>query len=160
MKNLIKFLGIVAILCMVMISCESDPSGGVDPVQGPSITATSAATILGPEEMFTVSVNATAGDAEMNSFVIIENGVQLAPDRISEIVGLGTVNNPALLFDGDRASFTYDITLSSNTEGGDYVYSFRVIDDNMESATSDIFITIDSIRIKSEYFKLLFHPSE
>jgi hypothetical protein len=80
----------------------------------------------------------------MNSFVVIEDGVQLAPSRITEIVGLAAVNNPALLFDGDRASFTFDVTLTASSIPGDHTYSFRVVDANNQSATEDLFVSVSA----------------
>ena len=145
MKNLLKLLGMVIIAAIVMVSCESDPgTGGGDPIMPPNISATSSATILTPAETFTVSVNATAGDAEMNTFTVLENGVQLDPSRITEIVGLSAVNNPALLFEGDRASFTYDVSIIATTQVGDHTYSFTVDDENNRSASADIFITVEA----------------
>jgi len=130
---------------MVLVSCESDTgTGGVDPVIGPDVTASSSATILIPGESFTVSVNANAGDGEMNTFTVLENGVQLDPSRITEILGLSAINNPTLLFDSDRASFTYDVTIMAATEVGDYTYSFKVDDDNNKSASADIFVSVNA----------------
>ena len=111
---------------MVMVSCETDPGtgGGGDPTVGPDINASTTAGILTPGKTFQVSISATAGDGEINTLTILENGVQVDPSRIVVIIGLAAVNNPALLFDGGRASFNYDVTMAASTQAGDQTISF------------------------------------
>lgn len=49
-----------------------------------------------------------------------------------------------MLFDGDRASFSYDVTMTASTQVGDQTISFKVDDDNNRSASADVFIAVNA----------------
>ena len=148
MKNLIKFLGLFLIAGIAFVSCESDT--GMDPL-GPDVSVATTASELTPGQLFSVTVTASSGDAEMNALTILENGSQLSTDRISEISGLTTVNNPALLFDADRNSFSYNVTLQAAAEVGTYTYTFRVTDADNEIGSNEVAITVVSTPATIEY---------
>lgn len=149
MKNLLRIFSLIFITGFFFTACEPDTgggggTGGGDPLAvPPSISAETTASALAPGATFLVSVTASAGDAEMNSLTITQDGANLDLSRIVSISTVATPNNPNLLFDADRTSFTYDIMLTAHEEAGSSIYGFEVVDDNNNSASESVFIDVE-----------------
>ena len=86
----------------------------------------SEATTIDPGTIINVRLSATAGDNEMNTLTVREDGVDLETSRYT-VDGVEW-NNPALLFDANRSSFVLDIAITPH-ESGTATYEFIVASD-------------------------------
>jgi len=142
MKNLIRIFSLLLVTGLFFTACEEDPGGGGTTDLPPTISVSTTASDVGPGELFTVTVTATAGDADMNDLSIFEEGLLLDGNRVVEISGVTTPNNPNLLFGTDRSGFVFDVTLRAHTDADSRLYSFEVTDDNNNTSTESVFIGV------------------
>jgi len=137
----VSFLVILA--AFFFTACDPDPVF----TDQPTVTLadevgflSSDATIPGGED-FKVRVTASAGSAEMNSLRITRDAVALDASEFT-IEGIDPVNNPQVLFDGDRTSFSYDITITPHATGT-ASYLFAVTADDAASNSVVIDVTVE-----------------
>ena len=121
---------------------EEDPLGGgtTRPVEeepaGPSIGLVadvglvSSSTDIIAGTAFTVKVSATAGEAALKSFAVIENGSTMSFDRLQfSDPDIGA--NPVLIIkEADKTGIDWEITLIATEAEGNQSYSFEITDDN------------------------------
>lgn len=143
---LYKVSFLVVLAAFFFAACDPDPvftdDATVSLVEETGFISSSS-TIDGTTD-FQVRVTATQGTNEMNALTLLRDGVELDVSEFS-IDGIPTANNPQGLFDGDRQSFTFDITITPHASGVatyDFVVTSAI--DNGEGSTS-IDITIDDV---------------
>jgi hypothetical protein len=152
MKQIKLFGLLLAMSAMLMTSCEDDiidtGGGGLDGdptialLEGTDVISSDAAVAANTE--FTVRVSALAGDAELNTFEVIQDGALVDRSRFS-IDGVQASTETVLLFGDDRNGFTYDVTITAHEEGVISAYAFEVTDAaGVSSQTSSIFIDTDA----------------
>ena len=153
MKQIKLFALLLAMSAMLMTSCEDDiidtggGGGGLDGdptialLEGTDVISSDAAIAANTE--FTVRVSALAGDAELQTFVVIRDGVLL--DRsLFKIDGVQAASETVLLFGDDTAGFTYDVTVTAHEAGAIVAYAFEVTDvAGVSAQTASIFIDTD-----------------
>ncbi len=142
---LYKVSFLVVLAAFFFAACDPDPvftdAPTVSLEEATDFISTSA-TVPGDQD-FKVRLTASQGTAEMNSLTVLRDGVDLDPSEFS-IDGIATTNNPLLLFDGERTSFTYDITITPHASG-EANYEFVVsATDNTDGSVS-INITVEDL---------------
>lgn len=132
---------------LFLTSCDED----VTLPGGPSATPPSVSLLPGSDLIssdtdldansdFMVQLSASQGDALMNSLQIFENGVELETARMF-INGAAAAANPILIVPEDeKASFTYDITITGLPAGVNN-YSFEVTDVDGEVGATSVNVT-------------------
>ena len=142
---LYKLSFLVILAAFFFPSCDPDPILTDDPsislVDEAGFISTST-TIDGSVD-FSVRVSASEGSAEMNSLTIYRDNVEMDASEFS-IDGIATANNPQLLFDGDRTSFVYDITITPHTSG-EANYAFEVTATDNGSNSTSIDLTVNDV---------------
>ena len=104
----------------------------------------SAAATVNSGDSFKVKLSADQGTAEMTTLTVRKDGTNLSTDFFT--IDGAIDNNPKLLFDGDRAGFTYEIEIT--TEGaGSSTYSFIVNADDTGSGSTSVEITSEDIAV-------------
>ncbi len=141
---LYKVSFLVVLAAFFFAACDPDPVFTDDPtlslVDETGFISTSA-TIDGATD-FQVRLSATQGTNEMNTLTILRDGSQMDASEFS-IDGIAASNNPQLLIDGDRASFSYDITITPHDSGtAEYTFTVTSDIDNGDSSVS-IDITVE-----------------
>lgn len=143
MKKLLLLLPI-ALGLIFLQSCEEDPI--VTPL-GPDIsfTAGGGSITLNPGETFTVTVTATTGDAELNGFILTEDG---GPIDVSRIMIEGqSVPSSSLLLTGDqRNGFTFEIDIVAHDEADiTRTYAFQITDDNQNTDQVSLDVSTEKV---------------
>ncbi len=119
-------------LAVIIFASSCDPDSTDPVVINPSSFLESGtgliseATTIDPGTTINVRLSATAGDNEMNTLTIRENGDLLETSRYT--VDAQEWNNPALLFDANRSSFVFDIAIAPHMSGTS-TYEFIVASD-------------------------------
>lgn len=126
---------------MLITSCDPDIIDSTLSYSDETGYVSSDATIAA-NEVFLVKVSGTSGSAEMNTLTIQKDGVNLSTDDYT--VDGAVDNNPKLLFDTERSSFTYEIAITGDDSGAD-TYSFVVESDDDGRETRSIEITVDGV---------------
>ena len=126
---------------MLITSCDPDIIDSTLSFSDETGYVSSDATIAA-NEVFLVKVSGTSGSAEMNTLTIQKDGVNLSTDDYT--VDGAVDNNPKLLFDTERSSFTYEIAITGDDSGAD-TYSFVVESDDDGRETRSIEITVDGV---------------
>lgn len=126
---------------MLITSCDPDIIDSTLSFSDETGYVSSDATIAA-NEVFLVKVSGTSGSAEMNTLTIQKDGVNLSTDDYT--VDGAVDNNPKLLFDTERSSFTYEIAITGDDSGA-ATYSFVVESDDDGRETRSIEITVDGV---------------
>jgi hypothetical protein len=131
------YLFVVALGITVLSSCGEDlPGSGTD---APSLTlSTSSFSTVTGDRIF-LTVTAAKGNADLNSFAISANGVDIDASRV-QIDNVTMVNNPTILFNDDVDGFTYEVSILTHSSNGSQTYTFKVIDKDglSDSATATV----------------------
>lgn len=135
-----KLIFLFAALGLFITSCDPDTISPDVRLSDEAGFVSSDAT-LGANEAFTVKLSATSGSADMNTLTIQQDGVNLSTSEFT--IDGSTDNNPKLLFDAERTSFTYEIGLTA-PDAGSATYSFVIGTDDDLTATSSVEITVGS----------------
>jgi hypothetical protein len=93
-------------------------------------------------EVFTIELNGSAGDDEMNSVTVTEDGLSVASSRLSINGDVG--NNPALLVGGERTSFTWTIDVTAHSDASTKTYEFEVADAAGRTNSATVSITVNA----------------
>lgn len=131
---------------------EEDPIGGgtrppTEQLIGPSIDLVADAGLISSSSdvpvgaAFTVRVSAQAGEAALKTFTVVENGSNVAFNRLQfSDPDIGA--NPVLILkDADKTGITWDITIQAPETEGNQNYSFEVVDENDQLKTISLNIT-------------------
>ena len=143
MKNLMSLSKLFLALGVIFFASSCDPDSTDPVVINPSSFLESGtgliseATTIDPGTIINVRLSATAGDNEMNTLTVRQDGDLLETSRYT-VDGL-EINNPALLFDSDRSSFVYDIAITPH-DAGVATYEFIVAS---ETAGDDDVTSLD-----------------
>lgn len=148
--SLFKYLFLAAIAAVLLPSCDPDPVGPgtgttapfVELLAGDNLVGTEGATVA-PGASFTVQLNALPGEANLKTLTIYEDGFQLDASRIT-ISTISLANNPQLVTGDDVNGFTWDITLTAQTDASTLTYEFEVTDDNNELSSVSTSISTES----------------
>ncbi len=135
---------LVILAAFFFTACELDPDLTDDATVSFVEEAgfVSADAIIDGTSDFQVRLSATQGTNEMNILTLLRDGTELDPSEFS-IAGITVSNNPQLLTDGDRASFTFDITITPHVSGT-ATYDFVVTSDiDGGTAISTLDITVE-----------------
>lgn len=134
---------------IIMTSCGEDIGIPTPGANGPTARLVAGADLissdadLNADASFKVQLSATQGDSPMKSLSIFENGTRIPQSRL-EINGSPAAANPILIVtDADKASFTYDITISGLPTGVNN-YEFEVTDDAGEAGSTSVNVTGNS----------------
>ncbi len=144
-NQFLKSIMFLAIGAMVFTSCTDDGTGGTG-TGGPSITfsATSGQDLtVNPNEVFTVRVNASKGDSPLKSLKVLEGGSNVAFSRLT-INGTAASSNPLLLFNDDKTSLTYDITIKAHSDVSAKTYAIEVGDEANATKSVSIVVTTNA----------------
>lgn len=140
MKRILFPFSLIALLAVnfLVTSCETD--GTEDPIVNgvpPEIRLLTEAGFIStdsqvsPGETFSVKVNAVAGDADLKSLTIKENGTNVPSSRMSILLdGTDVTNNPLLIVDAYASGATWEISIDAPVDGGVNTYEFTVADDD------------------------------
>lgn len=145
MKHLFspRALFVLVATVFVLYSCEDDPIF----TTGPTVTSsTSADLTLAPGEEFTFAVSASKADSDLRSITVKEGSSNLATSRFS-VNGSPAAANPILLLDADDlAGFTYEFTITAQSEAATSItYTVEVADEAGE--TSSVSTTVTTVGI-------------
>lgn len=142
-------MGLIAI-ALFSTSCETDGTvdPGVDPL-GPEIRLLSdvgfisTATQVSPGETFKVKVNAVAGDANLKTLTIKENGTNVPLQRLSiSVGGTDVTNNPLLITTAYTSGATWEISIESPVDAAVRTYQFAVADEGGETASVSVDVEV------------------
>jgi hypothetical protein len=128
---------------MISACTEDDP----DPVVRPSssITLISPSTIPA-SGIFIIDLTALSGDSPLNSLTILKDGFGSLDAADITINSSVAASNPILLFEPDRTSFSYTISIQTDLGSGESAtYSFIVETDNSELTTESVTISVDEV---------------
>ncbi len=140
MKKLHLMAVLFAASAIFFTSCDPEPAGpDVALLSETGFLSTDATVSAG--ETFSVRVSAGQGEAELNTFSVIADGVTI-PFGDFLVDGVSASANPAILFDAERVSFTKDVTLTAPSIDGSTVYSFEVADLDGNVSSADLTITV------------------
>lgn len=136
-----KLIVLFAALGLFITSCDPDI---IDPTLSFSDETgyVSSDATIAANEVFLVKVSGTSGSADMNTLTIQKDGVNLSTDEYT--VDGAVDNNPKLLFDTERSSFTYEIAITGE-DSGSATYSFVVNSDDDGRETRSLEITVDGV---------------
>ncbi len=136
---------------LVITSCGDDiidvPGTGNE--DGPQIGLVEEAGFVSSDisinagDTFTVKVEATSDEAELNTFSVEQDGVALDPSRYT-IDGAAPGSSVNLLFGDDRTAFTREVTVTAHADKSIATYAFVVVDDNQETGTTSILVDTDA----------------
>lgn len=145
----LTFLGFIA-LTLLPTSCSED--GTIDPGGNPlgpeirllsDVGFISSATQVSPGEAFKVKLNAVAGDADLKSLTIKENGTNVPLQRLSIVVdGTDVTNNPLLITGSYASGATWEITIESPVDAAVRTYEFTVADNDNETASTSVDVEV------------------
>lgn len=146
-------LGLIGVIAMFLItSCEVDPidpgtggGGGGTTEESPELILVDQAGSLStdsqvdPGSIFTVTLQAAKGTADLNSLTIEEDGVRIEDfgNRLT-IAGSAAPAAAVLIPDANADGFTWDITIKAQEDNRKALYNFVVADDNGNTASRDI----------------------
>ncbi len=99
---------------------------------------------VSPGGNFSVIVDAVAGENEMNTFSVEEDGVTIDLSRVL-INGSPADANPTLLFDSERTSFTWEVTVFAHEDAAFRTYSFVIIDSEGNRGSQSVNVDTDSV---------------
>ena len=157
-RDFLKLAMFFALGAVFFTSCEDDPI--VDPL-GPSVTfgLNSGADLdVMRGETFTITVNATSGDVDLNTVSIYEDGTLISFDRLT-INGDPAAANPILLFGADKSDLTYDIGIVAHEDAATKVYSVEVADESGLSGSVAINVTVSFELLDATCVGVLFNRS-
>ncbi len=146
-------LGLLALLAMFAVSsCVEDPigggtggGGGTTTEEGPELIFVDQAGSLTADSkvdagtVFTVTLQAARGTADLNSLTIEQDGVRIEDfaSRV-EIAGSVAPSAAVLIPDANATGFTWDIKIQAQEDMRKSIYNFIVADDNGNTASRDI----------------------
>lgn len=145
MKQISILTRVFALFAIIGFFASCDPVEQVDPPvvsfgQGDDLISSNAT--VNSKAEFKVQVKASKGANPMYTLTILQDGEKLDVSRFT--INGSSDNNPKLLFDSDKTSFTYDITITAHASG-DAVYDFVVNDEGSKSSDKGSFtISIDA----------------
>lgn len=143
------FMGLIAI-ALFSTSCETDGTidPGVDPL-GPEIRLLSdvgfisTASQVSPGETFKVKVNAVAGDADLRTLTIKENGTNVPLERLTiSVEGTDVTNNPLLITTAYASGATWEISIESPVDAAVRTYQFTIADEGGETASVSVDVEV------------------
>lgn len=147
----IKLFGLLLIVgSMLLTSCEADiidpidVGGGSDPqvVLIDQLGYVSSDITLNPGESFSVLMDATAGDADLQTLYVEKDGTQLGATEYT-IDGVQAASTQTLLFASDITGFTKDITITTSGDRALSTYAFFVTDVDGNSSSTSILVDTD-----------------
>lgn len=122
----------------LFVACDTTPPAPV----GPSISVTAPASdTVFTDSVFFLTVSATAGDAELSSISITENGVAIDPARIS-LDGFPAGSNPSPV--ASPSSLTYEVGITAGSTDGE-TSTFAIVITDADGATAS-----ESVEIYTE----------
>ncbi len=147
MRNfLLKLTGVSLFFAVfIFTACEegTTTTPGTDPpiVQFESGTdVITANASLSPSETFKVKISAIAGDSDLRSLTVYEDGTKVALDRVT-FDHAGSAN-PLLVTDSDKSGFTWTVTVEAHEDGSTRTYEFVIADEASQSASLTLDITV------------------
>lgn len=124
----LRFLFMLMAASLVITSCGDDIGGGTDATPTSMTMTTLSDVTVAVGDSLTVNIVATAGDNEMNTIEVFEDGVSI--DDFTRI----TYNddpaaaNPILLQQMSRSDIDVDVDVAAHTEVGTRTYTFTITD--------------------------------
>ncbi len=151
--SILKFLCLIGLAVFLMPSCLEDETGGGGTggggATGPSTSLLADTDVLSEDATvdagaaFSVRLQALAGEGDLTSLTIYEDGFQIDPSRIVSIETVDVPNNPQVVTGDAVGGFTWTITLTAHAEGT-LGYEFEVTDANAITSSASINITVAS----------------
>ena len=143
MKNLIlKGLILSGVIIFAGTACDPDPvvenPPTLDLIDEAGFVSTSATLEAGAT--FDVKVSAAADESPLNVFRVYEDGSLIDASRIL-IEGVPAAANPVLLFDTEKNTITWEVTITAHDDASLRVYEFEVTAENDKSASESVDIT-------------------
>ncbi|MCB0659457.1 MAG: hypothetical protein KDC04_00890 [Saprospiraceae bacterium] len=130
---------------LFLASCGTDTSL----TNGPTVSfavgtdvLSSDATVAAGQE-FSIQVVAQAGDAQLSTITIKDNGSNVTVDRLT-FEGLSGAANPLSLTGADKTSFNRKVTIVAHTEAFAHTYSVVITDEDGQSASKNISISTEA----------------
>lgn len=150
-RILLSWVGLSLLLVSLFtISCATD--GTEDPggnALGPEIRFLSDAGFISadsqvsPGETFKVKINAVAGDADLKSLTIKENGTNVPLNRLTITVnGTSVTNNPLLIVAPYTSGATWEISIAAPADAAVRTYEFVVTDQSNLTASVDVDVEV------------------
>jgi hypothetical protein len=148
MKRILFPLTLLSLFAVnfLVTSCQTDgtedPGGNAVP---PEIRLVSEAGFIStdsqvsPGETFKVKINAVAGDADLKSLTVKENGANVPSGRMTILLdGTDVTNNPLLIVDAYSSGATWEISIDAPVDAAVRTYDFTVADDDNLTATVSV----------------------
>lgn len=130
---------------LLLSSCGDDTSL----TNGPTLSLASGADVVSGDatvaagKEFTIQVVAQAGDAELQSITIKDNGANVTVDRLT-FEGLSGAGNPLSLTGSDKTKFDRKISIVAHTEALSHTYSIVLTDVDGNTASKSFNISTEA----------------
>lgn len=143
---------LLGLLTIVLFSTACETDGTIDPGGNPlgpeirllsDVGFISSNSQVSPGETFSVRVNGVAGDADLRTLRITENGTNIPLNRLSITVGGSSVtNNPLLIVSPYLSGATWDISIVAPVDAAVRTYEFTLADTEGETASVSIDVEV------------------
>lgn len=147
MKKLTAMMLALTVLSVLFTACGEEP---VDPV-APSISMEQGGTFVTEgdtvftSETFQTKITVTAGDADLNSIEVQENGTAVDISRL-QFDGDPAGSNPSPLAATNASGFTWVITITAPDAAGINTYTIRVGDTDGQFATTSVELDVQEAK--------------
>ncbi|MCB0632890.1 MAG: hypothetical protein R2824_29080 [Saprospiraceae bacterium] len=152
MKRILFPLTLLSLFAVnfLVTSCQTDgtedPGGNAVPPEIRFLSASgfiSTDSQVSPGETFSVKINAVAGDADLKSLTVKENGTNIPSSRLTILLdGTDVTNNPLLIVDAYASGATWEISIDAPVDAAVRTYEFIVADDDNLTASVSIDVEV------------------